>query len=298
MTLLQQMAPGALGPGFASAAVFAVAWLLSRRPGREWMLDRGILLAVTTGFSVGFLVILRWPSLPLAPGTDGWYWVAWFAPAALLVGWGESSVRLAELVKLVLRLAVSTGAAWLLVQPIHAWTPGERWRVVAVAAAGTTLLWTVVARSRRDQPPEASILASIVTAGATAAVLAFVSGSLWMGQVTGALGAALSGLLALAVLLERRSIAAPTAPATALLLGGVLLSAYAYLNYSDVVNFPPASALLLLGGAVVGTVLPRLVPPGGNRLVGVLLAVAPPLLLSALAAWVAHAGLPPPNPYA
>ena len=63
-----------------------------------------------------------------------------------------------------------------------------------------------------------------------------------MGQVTGALSAALSASLALALVLRVRdtSLAAPAAAVTALVFGGLLLSAYTYLNYGEEVFVPAA----------------------------------------------------------
>lgn len=299
MTLLEQMAPGALGPGLTSAAIFAAAWFLSRRLDRPLLLRLGALLAVAAGFAVGFAVILRWPELPLAAGTDAWYWVAWLAPAAFVLGGIELSWRLPLVVRLVLRLAATAGAAWLILSPKVGQDGTEKGMIIAVSAVGMTLLWTMLGGSRKDEPPEWSALPVTMAAGLGAAVLAFFSGSLAMGQVTGALSAALTAPVALAVVFRLRgaSVAAPCAAAAALLLGGLLLSAYAYLNYGSEVYFPASIPLLLLAGAVLGTWLPRLLAPTANRLLGVLLATLPPLILSVIAAWIAHAHAPPPNPY-
>ena len=299
MTILEQMAPGALGPGLTSAAICAVAWILARRLKRPLLLRLGILLAVAAGFAVGFVVILRWPELPLAAGTDAWTWVAWFAPAGLLVGAGEPGWRLPLGVRLAVRLLVSAGAAWLVLSPKVGLGGSERGWILAVSALGTTLLWTTLGSAREDEPPEWSALPAALSAGLTAAVLAFFAGSLAMGQVTGALSAALTAPLALAVLFRLRgvSVAAPSAAVVSLVFGGLLLGAYAYLNYAGEVFVPASVPLLLLAGAILGALLPRLLAPTAHRLLGTLLAALPPLVLSAIAAWIAHAHAPPPNPY-
>lgn len=300
MTILEQMAPGALGPGLTSAAVFAAAWFVARRTDRPGLARLGALLAAAAGFAVGFHVVLRWPELPLAPSADGWYWVAWFAPAGVLLGALELAGHVPFLVRLFLRLAASAGAAWLVLAPKVGQEASEKGVILAVAAVGISLLWTVLARARPDEPPEWSALPSALAAGLAAAVLAFFAGSLSMGQVTGALSAALSAPLALAVVLKLRgtSIAAASAAVTALVFGGLLLSAHTYLNYGSEVYVPASVPLLLLAGAVLGVLLPRILAPTANRLLGSLLAVLPPLVLSGFAAWIAHAHAPPPNPYA
>jgi len=295
--LLKQIAPGAVGPGLVAGAVTLVAWLLQRATRGRRVLERGTTLAVAAGFGTGFAVVLSWPALPLGPGADAWTWVAWFAPAALLLGWFESAVRLPLLVRLAIRLAASAGASWLVLAPHALMEDGERHLLLAVAAVGMTLLWTVLDLAREGEPPERAALSPIVAVGATAAVFAFVSGSLSMGQVTGGLAAALTAPLALALLPGLRGVTAPTAPVVALVFGGLLLGAYAYLNYGDVVYFPALSALLLAAAAASGTLLTRMLGSGASRILGALLAALPAVLLSALAAWLAHAGAPPPNPY-
>ena len=299
MTLLEQMAPGALGPGLTSLGVFAVAWFLARRFERPRLLRYGVLLGVAAGFAVGFTVILRWPELPLAAGTDAWYWVAWLAPAALLLGGVELAWRAPLAVRLGLRLLAAAGAAWLLVSPKVGQSASEKGLIIAVSAVGMALLWTTLSRARQDEPPEWGALPVALAAGLSAAVLAFFSGSLAMGQVTGALSAALTAPVALAVVFRLRgeSLAAPSAAVASLVFGGLLLSAYAYLNYGSEVFFPASVPLLLLAGAILGTLLPRLLAPTAHRVVGVLLATLPPLILSVIAAWIAHAHAPPPNPY-
>ena len=299
MTILEQMAPGALAPGLTAAAVFALAWFLARRLDRPILIPLGALLAAAAGFAVGFVVILRWPALPLAPGTDAWYWVAWLAPAAALLGGVEIVWRAPLVGRLVLRLLASAGAAWLILSPKVGQDGSEKGWIIAVSAVGMTLLWTTLGSARKDEPPEWSALPAAVAAGLAAAVLAFLSGSLAMGQVTGALSAALTAPLALAVLFKLRgeSVAMPTAAVASLVLGGLLLSAYAYLNYGSEVFVPASVPLLLLAGAILGALLPRLLAPTANRLLGTLLATLPPLVLSVIAAWIAHAHQPPPNPY-
>lgn len=173
--------------------------------------------------------------------------------------------------------------------------------VLAVSAVSITLLWTTLSavRVRKEEPPEWSALPAALAAGLAAAVLAFFAGSLSMGQVTGALSSALMAPIALAVLLrlKRTSLAAASAAVTSLVFGGLLLSAYTYLNYGSETYVPASVPLLLLAGAILGTLLPRLLAPTSNRLLGALLASIPPLVLSAVAAWIAYAHAPPPNPY-
>lgn len=297
MQVLEQVAPGAVGAGLVSGAIFLVAFLLGRKPDRAPWRERGTALAVAGGFATGFAVVLTWPALPLGPGADAWTWVAWFAPAALLLGWLESAAHLPLPARLAIRLAAGAGAAWLVLAPHALLSAGERFALLAIAAVATALLWTALDRARREGPPERAALPVIVAVGATAAVLAFVSGSVSMGQVTGSLSAAFAAPLVLALVLRAPDVTAPAAPVVALVLGNLLLGAYAYLNYGDVVNFPAASALLLIASAASGALLSRALRPHVSRIASALLATLPAVLLAALAAWLAQAAAPPPSPW-
>jgi hypothetical protein len=311
LTLIEQVAPGAVWPGIASAVVFFVAVLLGRLTRRVWLRDAVAALAVAAGFAAGFVVVLeRWPSLPLAPGTDAFYWVAWFAVGGWIAGLAELPGRVpgtVSIARALLRVGVSLGAAWLLVQPLvpHALSTSRAWLVAAASALVMAGLWTVAAReARAEETPGRVALPFVVAVGAAAAVLALLAGSLSMGQVTGALSASLGSAFALAFLLKVPATSRATAPVVALVFGGLLLAAYAYLNYGDSIYFPWLSALLLAAGPVAGIYLPRglagkLPGIGKHPLVEtVLLGAIPPLVAAALAAWIAYANAPPPNPYA
>ena len=299
MTLIEQAAPGALGPGLTSAAVFSAAVLLARHKGAGRLLEMGTALAVAAGFGVGFAVVLGWPHLPPEAKDDAWVWVAWFAVAGWMLGWIEAVPRVPQLVRLLVRVGVSLLAAWLLVRPLAAFSEAEKLRVVLGGGLATSLLWTVAAETaRRTQEVGRVALPLLVATGAGAAVLAFQAGSLSLGQTLGSLSAALGAALAVALLVRRPAAPPATAPAVALVFGGLLVGAYTTLNYGDSVHFPLASGLLLVAGAVLGMLAPALLPTTSRPLTRWLVGGLIPLVAVAAAAWIAHALAPAPNPYA
>lgn len=302
MTLLEQVAPGAIGPGVASAVVFAGAWLAGRRDRRPFVRDAMRALAVVAGFAVGFVVVNEaWPALPLSSGTDATYWLAWFAVGGWLLGLLELVARVPGPVRILLRAAISMGAAWLLTEPLvpHTLEASAAWGQAAAAAVGMTLLWSVAAGEvRAEESPGRVALPFTIIAGTTAAILAFLSGSLSLGQTTGGLSAAVGAAFGLGWLLKTPATSRATAPILALVLGGLLLAAYGFLNDGDSIYFPWTSAALLVAGAVGGVYLPRLALKTESRWATLALGALPPLVFSAAAAWLAHVGAPPPNPYA
>lgn len=298
MTLIEQIAPGALGPGLTSAAVFTTAALLARHKGAGPLREMGTALAVAAGFAVGFAVVLGWPHLPPEAKDDAWAWVAWFAVGGWLVGWLERLPRVMHLLRLVVRTGVSALAAWLLVRPLAAFPDDVKLRLVLGGAAVMVILWSVAAETaRRSVEPGRVVLPFLVAAGTGAAVLAFQSGSLSLGQTMGNLSAALGAALALALLFRIPAASPGTAPVIALVFGGLLLGAYTTLNYGDSIHFPLASALLISLGAVLGVLLPGVVPVRAGSFARLVVGALIPLLAVAAAAAVAHAGAPAPNPY-
>ena len=299
MTLIEQIAPGAVGPGLTSAAVFTAAALLARHKGAGRLREMGAALAVAAGFGVGFAVVLGWPSLPPARSADAWSWVAWFALAGWLLGSVEVIPGFKPLVRLLVRVGASFAAARLLVAPLAALSDETRLHLALGGAAAILLLWTVIAEAARrtEDEPGRIALPLLVTAGTGAALLAFQAGSFSLGQTMGSLSAALGSALALGLLLRTPAASAATAPVVALVLGGLLLGAYTTLNYGDSVHLPLSSALLVVFGALAGILAPGILPERAGSVARLAVGALVPLLAVAAAWWIAAANAPAPNPY-
>ena len=244
-------------------------------------------------------------------GWRGWVpkesldWIAASAAAGLVVGALGLTRRGPTALRVLLRAALAFAAAWFVAGRVLARRGelsavlGEMALVAAAAAAGWSLL-----ESRRDADDTGGTAGAarpswlpplmLTTAAGSAALAVGLSGSVVLGQLTGALAAALGGALVATRLRLAPPLLPGAAPVVALTLLGLLLAASVH------ASLPPLAAALLAlaalvpppaagvgGGSAAGASgaaglwagLQRLLVVGalGGAAVGVALRASPPL---------------------
>ncbi len=236
------------------AGICAVAALLGWIAGRWSTRVRDGLLAV--GVAVGFGAALYAfdirPELPLKVSQDAWWWVVWFAGAGAILGIFETLIRLPLAPRVVLRAAAGFGAAWLLLKPLvpHALAADLHLEWSAMSGAAAAALWSVLA----DDTPRPSRLSLVLPLAVAlvggAAILALYGHSFLYAQTLGAMAVCAGTTAALSLpRRDARLLPAAAAPVVALVFVGMLTASIGYLNVGGSVNFPFASAVLLVASA-------------------------------------------------
>ena len=196
----------------------------------------GLTPAVAAGFVAGYLVLpwtSWWPE-------DTWQRVAYLAVAAALVAVACHALRAPVRYRLILQLAVSTLAAWLLVPTWEEMLP--RWYLwCAVMATCIFLTWMVWASLGTRWPLAGQLLLLIVTF-ATAGPVLMLSGNLKFAELTMLLGASAVASVVVAGVRGVTGGLVACAPILAVALPGLLLNGYFY-SFSDI---PLLSYLLIL----------------------------------------------------
>jgi hypothetical protein len=258
--------------GCVLPAVLAGLGLLALRRA-AWGPGAGAALAAGGGYVVAHLAQRGWRGFPPAESSD-WPWVA--ALAGLLLGASGATRRGPRPLRLVLRYAAAAAVAWFV---LAAWRRGVDARVaqafVALAAAGSALVWTVL--ELRQPGPGWFMPATLALTAAGAAAAIGLSGSARLALMAGGLcGVLAAGATAVVLRCGPSSLEGAAAPAT-LVLAALLLAAA---HYSDL----PRSSMALIAAAPPVALLPRsLLGPGAGRGRLELLLLAGPLALLASA---------------
>jgi hypothetical protein len=234
-------------------ALVAVAAGLGRLlfPRAEGARDAVLAAGLATGFALALASIGVRPDLPLATSDPAWSWVAWFAAAGALLGAGEILSPRSRAVARALRALLGAAAAWLILTPLvpHAMAPGARVAAVAVGALLGAGLWTVLLDASRRGARAALAGPVLLALFATSVVLLLYGRSAVMAQATGAL---LSGVgVAVAVRLRSPGALLPVsvAPVVSLVLVGLCVAAWGYLNHASSTRFPIETGVLLVASA-------------------------------------------------
>ncbi len=286
---LAQALGGVLAPALLSATALATAWRPEKSPAEAprpstslW----GAPLALGLGYAAGHLGTHGWPSFPHHVGIkQGLFYVA-----VVLCAWGlgEALFPLGSKLRLLGRAALCAWVPWFLLgfQREHAWGPSAAWLWSAgLAAALFALLSSQAPLSRRTNA--AANLTAWVLVGILASGALHLSGSTSLAQLTGALVCPLGVMLPIALRRPSFSLERGGDLCLVLLFGGLLMAGV----YAG--ELPPLAALALALAQPAGW-LACWVRPGRLRSLTVVLV---PLLLAALALWIARDSQPPSSPY-
>jgi hypothetical protein len=207
----------------------------------------GAALAIGAGDLAAHVALRGWRGWVPKESLD---WIAASAAAGLLVGVLGLTRRGPAALRLLWRAGFGFAAAWFVAGRALArrgelsTVLGEMALVAAAGAAGWSLL-----ESRRDADDAARPAwlppLMLTTAAGSAALAVGLSGSVVLGQLTGALAAALGGALVATRLRLAPPLLPGAAPVLALTLLGLLLAACVH------ASLPPLAAALLALAAVV-----------------------------------------------
>ncbi|HVG94561.1 MAG TPA: hypothetical protein VND21_08945 [Planctomycetota bacterium] len=236
-------------PGVLVAAAAGLGRLFFPRAeaAREALLGAGL----ATGFALALASIGVRPDLPLATSDPAWSWVAWFAAAGALLGAAEILSPRSRGVALTVRALLGAAAAWLILTPLvpHAMASGVRIAGVVGGALLVAGLWTVLLDASRRGGRAALAGPVLISLFATSVVLLLYGRSAVMAQAPGAL---LSGV-GVAVALRLRSPGAllpmTVAPVVSLVLVGLCVGGWGYLNHASSTRFPIETGVLLVASA-------------------------------------------------
>ena len=232
---------GVLAPAVLAGLLLALGWRAWRReapgdarrreaPGVDGRWIGGPALAF--GFGLTFYFLSGWPASPLpdSPRTPtGLDWLAWLClPVGLLLALegrlGRRRHLLRGLVAVVaLRLVLTNAFA-------NIWEPGEGWLWLAGLTILLLLQWAALARATRRPGASGPLLLWILATGL--AVLAGLTGSARIGQLSGGLAAGLGAALVLAWWRPRLALEGSGAGLVIVLLFGLGLNAY-FFSYTE-----------------------------------------------------------------
>jgi hypothetical protein len=232
---------GILLPAVVALGALLVAWrpLPEAEPegGQGW----GPPLALWLGYAAGHWALRGFPPFPPAESLDWLFWLAWAAGAA---GCLEAAGRSAGWVRFATRALVSAAAVWLILRARLQSSSGLA-SAGLVAATGCALLalWALL-EGLAERRPGSSLPLVLWTTAAASSVSLVLSGSVVLGQLAGALAAALGALVVVSWWrpAAARFRGAPAVAAVA--LGGLWISGAVYSE------LPLASALLLAAAPV------------------------------------------------
>jgi hypothetical protein len=262
------------------AGIAVVAGLLA------WMLKRGapraegplVGLGLAAAFATAAALLDGVPSFPLLPSEDATRWVFWFAAAGAVLGVAEELLPPHEGLRLPLRWAAGTAAGWVMLRPrVMVETLTTTDAVVRAAGAGVVVaaLWTAIESRSKKGGWVALALPPVIAAAAAGWTFFDFASSLSLARLAGALAAAVAATAVVARGRGSPALPVAAAPVVALVFVGLLLGAYGYVNYGDVVKFPLGTGLLL-AAAACAVVVPRAWAAAGAAFV-----------LATVAAWLA-----------
>jgi hypothetical protein len=239
--------------GVALPAIVAVVVLLLTRPRRvQPVARRGRVAAAAVGggFLCGFVALFGVPSVhPLG----GWQWVAAAGLIATVVGVISASDR-EQWWSLVLRAVACLVVAWLIV-PRFAELAEVRWEWAAALAVVSFVVWSALVAAAPYVPISAALAMLIAAASVGSVLLAVLSSNAKLGQVCGALAAALGGALVVALWRREAVCLSGLAPLAGLLLPPLMFDGHFY-DFAEL----PAAAFLLVAIAPATLAAVRLPP--------------------------------------
>lgn len=242
MLLLKQILPAVAVAMMVAAGICSLALWCGKESARRAFGP----LAVGLAYCIGHLVVTGWVSFP---PTDTTNWLPYFALGAAALGAVQESVRLKTGVRVLLFALITAGALRLLLKPKfqYGWPAGQGWLWLTGLALAVVFLAVVVDLlvQRTSRPIELPAYLLIVCAGTAGALM--LSGSILLGQLATALGAAIFGTLVLSI--RRIALSRGVAPVFSLLLGALLISGYFFAEL-------PATSAALLAVAPVLALIP------------------------------------------
>jgi hypothetical protein len=201
-------------------------------------------LAVALGFFASWLAVFhaQW-SLPPRQAMDWMPWIILLAMVGALLAERLAAIGSKAGARLALALAVAALTAWPALPSL-----GPEKTALTIAAAGALiwLAWSVLARAARNRPTPA-VLLTVVAGGAGLAIM--LDASQMIGQLSGALAAAVGASAVLALARGQGGLCGAAVGVASLVLGALLLMATIY------AGFPLEYALLLAGGLLADAVL-------------------------------------------
>ncbi|MCG8418934.1 MAG: hypothetical protein MJE77_13435 [Proteobacteria bacterium] len=231
--LVQLALYGVLIPALVAGVIVVVA-------GRAWRTEGSAPAIVGPGLAAGF-VAGYWGLLgaPAAIPIDVTGWLPHLAVLAAVACAVENGIS-SRAVHWAGRLVVSLVTAWLLLRPLagSSWTTGQA--MVTTAGFGLVLLatWYFIARAATGEHRLVGVGLAILLAASTAAAVA-ASGSLLVGQLTGAMAAGLGALFVAMLVFAAIPTADKAAGVVAIVTGGAAILGFAYSQL-------PVVSLLLL----------------------------------------------------
>lgn len=211
-----------LQSGLLPFAVALALLLVLRQPDRrEW----GVTFALGAGFLASYFTVFhaQWSFIPKT-ALDWLPWIAVFGSA------GAVATQQLRQMRIFMRLALALGSAALVVWPALG-SLGAQQAALLIAVSGllVTAAWTGLAHASERRPTAAPLL--MVVAGGAALTL-MLDASAAVGQLSGALAAALAACVAFNLPRVRQAFSASAAGTAVLLLGMLLLTAYVYAAFS------------------------------------------------------------------
>ena len=255
MFLLKQILPAVAIAMVVAAGVCGLALWWGKEKARRALGP----LAIGLAYGTGQLVITGWKSFPPADTTN---WLPYFALGAAALGVfvpeGRASARPGREESrpserrawphLLVFALITAGALRLLLKPKfqYGWSLGQGWLWLTGLALAVVFLSVVVdlLAQRTQRPIELPTYLLIVCAGVVGALM--LSGSILLGQLATALGAAIFGTLVLTI--RRIALGKSIAPVFSLLLGALLISGYFF------ASLPATSGALLIVAPVLALV--------------------------------------------
>ena len=232
MFLLKQILPAVIMAMVVAAGICSLGLYVGRDRARKALAP----VAIGIAYLSGHLFVAGWATFPPSDTTN---WLPYFALAVGVLGALCELFPTKAWIRVIVLVAVSTGALRLLLKPRfqYGWSVSQGW-VWILSLAGAILLLALILDALVRLPVMAIELPAwlAIIAGGTFAAL-MLSGSMLLGQLAALLGAAVFGTL---VFVARKvALGRGVAPVFALLLGVLLTSGYFF------AELPLASAILL-----------------------------------------------------
>lgn len=212
---------GVLLPAVVSGVVFWLEWQLGRResawPGA---------LALGLAYGAGHWGVIGWPAFP---PVDVTHWLPYLALAAMLFGLRDGLWPMPVWQRWALRLTLTGGTLWLLLRPLarNSWTGSQTvWWLAGLGAAFLIVWWQVDTLAERTRG--AAIPLALMVLGTGTSIALVLGRSALLGQLAGALTAALGAAWVVSWFHSGLRLARGAVPVIVVLLAGFWLSGYFY----------------------------------------------------------------------
>lgn len=222
--LLKTFLLGMALPAVVSGTVFLVAWR------RHTPLAGGIwsgAIALSIGYVAGHIGVA---GVPPFPPTEAMHWFVYLALAAMVLGLLEAFYQKSPAwLRWGLRLLLAGATMWLLLRPLfeYTWGPAKGIAWMAVLSVALVAFWAQLEALSERQPGVTFPLILLVVTAASGGIL-LVSGSALLGQLGGALTAAIAASWVVAWWTPKFSLSRGATPVVSVLLAGLWLNGYFY----------------------------------------------------------------------